>query len=347
VVVTPSSSTDEPLRFVGQRAQSLRQIARLQPHARERITPTVGLCSELVRDDAMLAPPDISWARAAGGPVDRELLQLDAGLRALIKRERGSREASESVARRLASAGRRTRVFHGGSGRLRSVAFVALDDETLGEAMRLEALLDGAPPDRAEAVRGLGRLLGYPECCVERLAAEPLQDDDTQIARLAVSHVGRLGLFDNWVSVELRSFSHFPCRSGCPATAALSRKTLDLIERSNPGFGTALRSALASVAVVQSLWRYALLLDASVDAMGAVSYGSVLSQRDLGMSTEDPALRDPELRAFHREVIEPLQRGNHLVRDETELSVHRDGELVTRIAFSPSAPRLLDFSGTP
>jgi hypothetical protein len=284
--------------------------------------------------------------RAAGGPVDRELLQLDAGYRALIKRERGTLEAAESVARRLASARRRTRVFHTGSGRARSIAFIAPDDQTLAEAMRLEAAMDGGASERSEAVRGLGRLLGYPECCVDQLASEALQDDDTQIARLAGTHEGRLSLFDNWVPVELRPFSHFPCRSGCPATAALSRRTLDLIDGACPSFGKALRSALGSVAVVQSLWRYLLLLGAHVDADGGVSYGSVLSQRDLGMSTDDAALREPEFRAFYLEVIEPLESGNRLVLHGTELAVHRDGELVARITFEPRAPHLLDFSDT-
>jgi hypothetical protein len=279
--------------------------------------------------------------------VDRELLQLDAGLRALIKRERGSLEAAESVARRLASEGRRTCVFHGGSRRTRSIAFIATDDETLALAMRLEAALDGAASERTEAVLGLGRLLGYPECCVERLASEALQDDDTQIARLAGSHEGRLSLYDNWVPVELRPFSHFPCRSGCLATAALSRRTLELIDGACPGFGEALRRALRSVTVVQSLWCYVLLLEARVEAGVGVSYGSVLSQRDLGMSSEDAALQDPAFRAFNLEVVEPLESGNRLALHENELEIRRDGELVTRSAFAPRAPHILDFSGAP
>src|SRR5690606_22633614 len=105
------------------------------------------------------------------------------------------------------------------------------DLEAVLEAYEIEKGLVGSSCERAPFVREMGRLLGYPDCCVEAYARAPLQDDATHIARLSEAHEGRLAPEQNWTAFRL--FSHSPCKPSCEATARLGRKTFEALARSN------------------------------------------------------------------------------------------------------------------
>jgi hypothetical protein len=319
----------------------------------------IGLASEhvlqpdserLLGDDAAFAPPVPGWARGSGGPADHELLQLRAGLRRLVKRERSSLALAERTARELRERGFAAQPFAGpagqGGSRARFIAFASLDAGAVEEAMELEGAMLAPPRQRRPVVERFGALLGYPTCCAARLAAEERQDDGAQVARLAADQRGALSLFDNWAPVELRPFSHFPCEPGCARTADLARATMELIAAERPSYASALRRALASAALVQEIDRFALLLDARVDGASA-RYGGVLSHRNMAVAVRDAALARPAFRAFYLEVIAALELGDRVTREPRALVVERAGRSIRRVEFAEQAPALLDFTAPP
>lgn len=301
----------------------------------------------LLGDDTAFAPPFPGWARASGGPADHELLQLRAGLRRLVKRERSSLELAERAARELREQGFAARSFAGpagrGGSRTRFVAFISSDAGAVDEAMELEGAMLAPPRERRQVVERFGALLGYPPCCAARLAAEEVQDDGAQVARLAAEQRGALSLLDNWAPVELRPFSHFPCEPGCTRTAELARATLELIAAERPNYANALRRALASAAVLQDIELFALLLDAQVEG-ASVRYGEVLSHRNMAVAVRDAALARPAFRAFYLEVIAALEQGTRAIREPRALVVEKAGLRIRRVEFADKAPALLDFS---
>jgi hypothetical protein len=306
--------------------------------------------TERLHDDAAFAPLAHTWVRTAGGPADHEIVQMEAGLRSLIKRERSDAIQAERTAESFRARGFEAAVYRGpggpGGSRTRAIAFIGRDRAVVREALEIEAAMLGGVAERAGAVCRFGELLGYPPCCAETLSKEARHDDATQIARLAQACESPLMPADNWVSNQLRPFSHFPCVPGCPATRALVRKTLDLFSQSIPSYGEALRKALASVAVFQpAVELFALLQGAKVEGR-SIGYDGVLSHRNLGVSANDPALNQPSFRAFYLRVVELLESGDRVLTTPAEMVVERAGRTVGHIRFEDAGAMFVrDFTG--
>lgn len=300
-----------------------------------------GSAARLADDGAFGRHPE-AWIGEVEASEDREVVQLGGGLRQIIKIERGSVAAAEDTAARMRARGFVAGVYAGppgpGGSAPRAIAFVGRTSAAVEEAIEIEPGLTAPFRERGPLVRRMGRLLGYPACCVDEFASSAEQDDATHIARLARAHPGPLAPEQNWAATPLRPFSHFPCTPTCAETARLGRATMDLM---GPRYRAALLRALRSVALIASADRFALLLDARQRGPFDFAYGGVLSHKNLGM--DDSILSRPQFRAFYLEVIEPLEEGDRVSRAGSTLVVSRDGRSIAEIAFA-AAPPLLDFT---
>jgi hypothetical protein len=295
-------------------------------------------------DDAPFVPT--REARMQQYAVDFEALQLDAGLRRLVKRERGTVDEAERAANALRARGVHVRVYVGPSGRggapARAIAFAAREPSVLERAIEIEEHVTMDAATREPLVREMGELLGYPLCCVDAFAHAVDQDDRTHFGRLAHAQSGVLALESNWAATMLRPFSHFPCEPACDATLRLAAATLERVGVDDLPRANAIRHALATVVVSQTADRFALLLDARSDGPGAWCYEGVVSLRNLATAT---VLDSRSFRAFYLEVIAPLEAGDRVERTPDTLVIERAGRRIARVEFAPSAPRLLDFTG--
>jgi MoaA/NifB/PqqE/SkfB family radical SAM enzyme len=289
--------------------------------------------------------------------VARERVQLDVGIRSLMKVERSHRASAEAVAETHRALGYRARVFLGApgpSGYPRAIAFVAKDEAVLDEAFAIESGLTQDRLSRADGVRAMGRLLGYPSCCAAAFADHSEQNDATWLSRLSrqhvVDHAGQSLLpLTNWVAPELRLFSHFPCQPRCEPTLELATHTFDALLAVQPAYAERLHRVLCSVGVAMASDRYLLLEAPEGEGRGitepgaAYDYGRVWSAPRIGM---DSSRRDDLLvRAFELEVVEALAEGDRVMRTPHALAVYRAGRLISEVAFAADAPRLLDFRG--
>lgn len=317
---------------------------RLRPGSRERLSAA---------DFPAQGPTLIAEAPDAAA---RERVQLDVGLRSLLKLERSDVISAEAAAELERAQGYHARVFSGApgpGGYPRAIAFAAKDPAVLDVAVAIEEGLTRDRTSRAEGVRAMGALLGYPPCCAAAFAEHPQQNDATWIARLARQHAvdegGRsLSPSSNWASPELRLFSHFPCSTRCAATLALAEQTMRALSERAPKYAHVLGRALRSVGLALTSDRY-VLLEEPEGAQGitepgaSYAYGRVWSHFRIGMATSRHEM--PEYRAFELEVVEALASGDHVLRTPHALVVSKGGQLVREIVFAGDAPRLLDFRG--
>lgn len=343
--------TGELRPIIGGRVTEQEEVERPQgpPWASLGLSATAhrlrpGSAAALLDDRAFQRAPS-AWLD--GLPrVDKEQVQLLAGLRQVIKIERATASRAEETAAQWRQLGLESQSFLGapgpGGAPPRAIVFVGQRRAAVEEAVALEGEITRSRAERAPFVRRMGELLGYPGCCVERFVESADQDDATHIQRLAQAHQGRLAPEQNWTAVPLRPFSHFPCEPSCAATAALGRATLLAIERQDARYAAKLRQALRSVALVRTATCFALLLEAREDGAEAYTYRAVLSHRTLGV--EDAVLGRPEFRAFFLEIVAPLAEGDHVQRLPGSLRITRGGRHLTNLHFDPAAPALLDFT---
>jgi hypothetical protein len=299
------------------------------------------------KDDAFFRAAADPWVQREGRAVDREVAQLQAGLREVMKVERGSAVEAERAAANLADQGFVARVYVGpagpGGSSARAIAFAGRSAARVDEAIDIEPGLVASFRERQPLVRRMGALLGYPPCCVDAFATSAEQDDATHVARLTRAHAAALLPEQNWAVAPLRLFSHFPCSPTCAATTHLARATLDVMEHLNAGYRAAVERALRSVVLIGSVDRFASLEGATADGPGAFTYAGVLSHRNLGM--DDAVLARPTFRAFYLEVIARLEEGTRIVRSPSSLLVEREGRKIAEIRFAGEPPPLLDFTG--
>ena len=305
----------------------------LRPGSAERLT-----------DNGSFARHPRPWIDGLDASHDREVVQLEGGLRKVLKVERGSASAAEETAANFRARGFSAGVYigppgPGGSSR-RAMAFIGKTEEAVREALEIEPGLTASFRERAILVKRMGELLGYPACCVEALASSKEQDDNTHLMRLAAAHPGPMAPHQNWAATPIRPFSHFPCTPDCGATARLAIATLALM---TPSYRAAVEKALRSVAIVSAADRFALLMGARAEGPGTYVYDGVLSHRNLGM--DDSILARPAFRAFYLEVVAPLEEGDRVTRTGVSLLVRRGERRIGEIVFAGPAPNLLDFTG--
>ena len=183
----------------------------------------------------------------------------------------------------------------GGASETQSV-FLGRDAADLDAAigwMRIEQSPGHAERQRARAEAG--RLLGYPRCCAEAFAAQPVCDDGACLERwLGTATASRL---DPWCNFLLPGspVRHYPCRADCAATHRAASTALGRIEHAVPAAGAALRALLDRPVLVVDRFRLVVLVGAErADGTMDVSERYTL----LDLCAEEAVQASPELRRF-------------------------------------------------
>jgi hypothetical protein len=132
----------------------------------------------------------------------------------------------------------------GDRSRVRRPLYVGRVRSTLREA------IDAEVARTADGARTLGRLLGYPRCCVEAFVVAP----DRRASRLWAAAAARSTRFAPRLDVLDHSiFSYigfFPCRFDCPEALAQADAVAALIARSHPEFVATIDDARAQTRLV-------------------------------------------------------------------------------------------------
>jgi len=242
-----------------------------------------GIVLRLERRALYGAPlPRMDWGADVRGislrPWDVELTALAAGLRTIVKLDRVPAELVDPL--RDAATGRGLPVdVVAASGSV--TLLVARDARELVEGRRLEELLllPGAAPGAAAATREMGRLLGYPRCCVERFGRVVGQNDTTLAwALLPGAPHPPASPCIQWLQPGLWLLSHMPCRLDCGPSVALGARLLDAIEAEQPGFTARWRPLAARLQVVDERGiRLALAVDGGLEVGATVTAADVVA----------------------------------------------------------------------
>jgi hypothetical protein len=292
-----------------------------------------------------LVPPlEALQSHGDGYATNREVLQLRGGLRTLIKCERGDLAGARQTAADFASLGFLTRVHDHGAPR--PIAFVARAPAVLEEAIALQAVIGGEARERRPAVVAMGARLGYPPCCAAAFADTPEQDDHTHVQRLADRHTDPADPLLNWVSPELRLFSHFPCGPSCDASRDLAAATLELLAVVDPAVAAARLALLRSVMLLEQADAYAFLPGATRTG-DRVDFDEVWSAIDFPRLLRSSAAT-AVYASFHHRVVAAVERGAALRLRNGRL-VGVDGPAAPdgapQLLGEPSPPvRVLDFT---
>ena len=242
--------------------------------------------------------------------ADLESIAFAAGLKPAIRRTVDPSEL-DAVEAQLRAPGvvvlRARRTARLGA-REQAVLYVARTAEHAG-ALRdaEEAVLPGASgaPDARERHREVGRLLGFPPCCVEAFLARLDRGVDRLDARgpggLAEDYVAARSA---WVprpdarvnpllmAVRAQLVSFYPCRYDCPEAVGVAEALRAVLERRQPAAAAALLALLSRpVAIAPDGARALLVLGGALD--GAVIARAVAPRRsDAKSDPRDVALAD-------------------------------------------------------
>jgi hypothetical protein len=207
---------------------------------------------------------------------DLELFTVVSGLRPMAKKEGPLADALAAAPERLAAAGLDwVRAANG-------VLFAGRDRAALARAAGLETteVTSRDPATRRAAIVELGRLLGYPECCVRAFADLPVQDDVHVCAALLAPEPPQALPWELQFLPPLDSLVlHYPCRLDCASSLGLARRTAAALETAAPGSVEARRRSLARVVVAAGRFEFLVAGEARLDD-GVVAYRGLRSARD-------------------------------------------------------------------
>jgi hypothetical protein len=196
-----------------------------------------------------------------------EFALFEAGHKALIKIERvpvadAERRADSLRSHGLAVARRSDRLYGWGGaddvaeGVRLTTLLAARDPETAATAADCDILEASAAPlaERIDASRVLGRLLGYPTCCVEAYLdalLDPRLDPAGDRGHLLPLNATTAPLDPrcNRIGAEPPLLSHHPCRLDCAASAALADAALAVLGTYEPDAPAALLARMAQPVV--------------------------------------------------------------------------------------------------
>ncbi len=192
---------------------------------------------------------------------------------------------------------------------------------------RFAASQEGSRPmDPAAFGRDLGRLLGYPECCIEAFVTAGPDASTSSLLRQA-HHRTRVFHWPLNVLDPVSPFTlipHLPCRFDCPASLELAARVLDVLDGVFPFLPGAARRALSRTWLWWDATRGAILQGpADPDGLGA---GCGLPDSPLlrpGVRLEPPA------QDFVQRVLPALASGDRLRLDGGIVRVLAAGTPVT------------------
>ncbi|MEZ4265671.1 MAG: DUF483 domain-containing protein [Myxococcota bacterium] len=201
-------------------------------------------------------------------PWDAELEGVISGWRRLVKREfAGAADRHAAAERGLLVAEASGRYGHApDSAEVRRDAgeaqtlFIARDAPTLEEALEHErAASQSAGRERRVAEAKLGRLLGYPACCIRAHVDADDQGEDACFQRLLGTPArDPLPAGNNLFLLAHQLISHFPCSLQCEASNALAETALAALERAHPQRARALTALLTAPITVWDRFRFVI-----------------------------------------------------------------------------------------
>lgn len=204
-----------------------------------------------------------------------------------------------------------------------------------------KAEASGAPMGTDTFSRAMGRLLGYPECCVEAFVKAGPGTATDDLIRAAHRRSERF----HWVLNHLDARStfplvaHVPCRYDCEASVAQARGVLGMLDSLYPFLGETARRVLARP-VLHAGGARIVAFDGDVDPDGSgLSYRSIDPLGRRGVSPADP---DPEWSA----ILAVLGTANRLRRADGGVRLGRSGAEDTLLPIVP-APCLFPFGSDP
>jgi hypothetical protein len=295
-------------------------------------------------------PPAPVW-RLEDREFDREALELQAGLRQLLRREVPDPErvrlAVQSLEQRGFCVAVLTSAVAGVAGRPRHHVFASRDPEILAAARVLDTDLGGEPLQKAKAIRQFGLWFGYPPCCVEAFLRGAALDDALLVAdRAARQPDHALPWVQNWALVPLRLGSWLPCAPDCAASLLQTRAVAALLKDQAPGWLASARPLLQAPILALGFDRVVMLPGATrervADGHSLWHYRQVVDLTQLaGHVAPVPRL---SWLAFTWTVTAALRQGNRLQSSGKQLQVWQDDDLVHVLQFVHHAPPVLDFS---
>lgn len=284
---------------------------------------------------------DLAILKDALRRLDLErLLLLDGGKRVLKKERRTEAEASR-LAEGYRADGLRVALLrepdrpmagaNGGSHREAVPTFTVIASRvaaTLEEAVewtRVEVATSGDPRVRGRARYRMGRLLGYPECCLDFYEDLEIRDDEEAVyaAWRGTRGTVRGSILATGLG-EYSVLSHAPCSFACEPTTLLAERTLDRMRRADEAaWRAAVRVSKCPLLYAGDRRRF--LLDGERDADGGIRYRDARPAHYLeGAEATDAAW----LRA--------LRRGDRLVRSPDGVEVFRAGRQVASLDLGES-----------
>ena len=125
-----------------------------------------------------------------------------------------------------------------GGARQRVVVHAGRNAEQVERAAELDQVLlaDVSRGVWEDATHELGRVLGYPDCCVEAFVAlGPFEHNRTPIAAAAANSDRFDPLLNNLSLSFYRHIAWYPCRYDCPASLKVARQVAQHLRTSRPG----------------------------------------------------------------------------------------------------------------
>ena len=205
----------------------------------------------------------------------------------------------------------------------RLLVLIGRDRDAVDEALSIERrLLGGYGQEQAVRLSArLGRLLGYPDCCVDAFAELGTLRTNARAIRASA---GRSERFEPRLNnLNLNVFHHvswFPCRYDCPASLAKAERLDGLIE------GGAPERRLQAMPVLYLDDRRQLVFDGRADRDG-VAFDAVHTPFAFDRRRDCAALEW----IFWMHAVEPLLGGDRLDVGHDELVVRRDAAVVARL----------------
>lgn len=222
--------------------------------------------------------------------------------------------------------------------------FFSRSQERADEAAALERAFvsaeQGAKPLGAHVfARAMGRLLGYPDCCIEAFVEAGPAASTSDLLRAALRRSGgfdwRLNCLDPRSPLTL--VPHVPCAFDCRPSAALAQKVADSLDGIFPFLGGTARQLLGRPVLFLDADRcVAFTGETEADGQG-VAYRS--ADR---LGARPPAATGPAWTGFQGEVMPSLWAGDRVRVEDSHLLVFRRDVEILRREFEV-APVLLNF----
>lgn len=272
------------------------------------------------------------WPHLALPPdFDMDVFLVERGLRELGKWEGVPDESLQARRSHLAALGLASRVVPGPPSGV-SVVFFSASEATLDDAERLEVEYRATRSyaDRAPSSRELGRLLGYPACCVEVWATGP-QHDEGALARLDARVDDPAPALLNFFPRHFAPVGFVPCHLRCGEALRHGRRVANALERAHAIDLAALEEALRGVVLWLSGPLFVLFRGVEELDTRGFRFASVVSPLDSPAFPDIPEIRDQV--TFLRALAEELRRGGEVRIEDGALRASTTGPA----APSPSA----------